>query len=124
VLAAAPGKRILVLGDMGELGSEGRSLHKAVGKGAKEAGIDALLTLGELSAAAAAAFAALVVQGATLGAHAGNLERLSREYRKTMRRARALSDVLLPELDRTVADIETRLEELEQEDAILLRSTR
>jgi V/A-type H+-transporting ATPase subunit D len=76
------------------------------------------------AAAAAAAFAALVAQGATLGALAGNLERLSREYRKSMRRARALSDVLLPELDRTVADIETRLEELEQEDAILLRSTR
>jgi V/A-type H+-transporting ATPase subunit D len=76
------------------------------------------------AAAAAAAFAALVAQGAALGALAGNLERLSREYRKTMRRARALSDVLLPELDRTVADIETRLEELEQEDAILLRSTR
>jgi V/A-type H+-transporting ATPase subunit D len=76
------------------------------------------------AAAAAAAFAALVEQGATLGALAGNLERLSREYRKSMRRARALSDVLLPELDRTVADIETRLEELEQEDAILLRSTR
>jgi V/A-type H+-transporting ATPase subunit D len=76
------------------------------------------------AAAAAGAFAALVEQGATLGALAGNLERLSREYRKTMRRARALSDVLLPEIGRTVADIETRLEELEQEDAILLRSTR
>ena len=74
--------------------------------------------------AAAAAFASLVAQGAALAALAGNLERLSREYRKTVRRARALSDVLLPELDRTIADIETRLEELEQEDAILLRSTR
>ena len=74
--------------------------------------------------AAAAAFASLVAQGAALGALAGNLERLSREYRKTVRRARALSDVLLPELGRTIADIETRLEELEQEDAILLRSTR
>jgi UDP-N-acetylmuramoyl-tripeptide--D-alanyl-D-alanine ligase len=56
VLAAARGKRILVLGDMGELGTEGRSMHEAVGKAAKEAGIDALLTLGELSAASAAAF--------------------------------------------------------------------
>jgi vacuolar-type H+-ATPase subunit D/Vma8 len=32
-----------------------------------------------------------------------------------------LQDVLLPELDRTVCDIETRLEELEQEDAIWMR---
>ncbi len=38
-----------------------------------------------------------------------------------MRRARALQDVLLPELDRTLHDIETRLEELEQEDAIWMR---
>jgi hypothetical protein len=30
--------------------------------------------------------------------------------------------VLLPELDRTLYDIETRLEELEQEDAIWMRS--
>ena len=38
-----------------------------------------------------------------------------------MRRARALQDVLLPEPDRTLSDIETRLEELEQEDAIAMR---
>ena len=38
-----------------------------------------------------------------------------------MRRARALQDVLLPELDRTIYDIENRLEELEQEDAIWMR---
>ena len=56
VLAAAPGRRILVLGDMGELGAQGADLHAAVGKAAKEAGIDALLTLGELSAAASTAF--------------------------------------------------------------------
>ncbi len=56
VLAAASGTRVLVLGDMGELGAEASGLHEAVGKAAKEAGIDALLTLGELSAAATAAF--------------------------------------------------------------------
>jgi UDP-N-acetylmuramoyl-tripeptide--D-alanyl-D-alanine ligase len=56
VLAAATGTRILVLGDMGELGAEGRSLHEAVGAAAREAGIERLLTLGELSEAAAAAF--------------------------------------------------------------------
>ncbi|HEV2685492.1 MAG TPA: V-type ATP synthase subunit D, partial [Actinomycetota bacterium] len=40
------------------------------------------------------------------------------EYRRAVRRVRALQDVLLPELDRDVADIESRLEELEQEDSI------
>ena len=63
-------------------------------------------------------FAALLDAAAPLAAVAGNLERLSLEYRRSVRRARALQDVLLPELDQTVADIETRLEEIEQEDAI------
>jgi UDP-N-acetylmuramoyl-tripeptide--D-alanyl-D-alanine ligase len=56
VLATASGRRVLVLGDMGELGAEAGALHEAVGKAAKEAGVDALMTLGELSAAASAAF--------------------------------------------------------------------
>jgi len=67
------------------------------------------------------AFRQLLAQAAPLAAVAGNLERLQQEYRRAVRRARALQDVLLPELDRTVYDIETRLEELEQEDAIWMR---
>ena len=39
----------------------------------------------------------------------------------SVRRARALQDVLLPEIDRSLYDIETRLDELEQEDAIWMR---
>ncbi len=35
--------------------------------------------------------------------------------------ARALQDVLLPELGRSIRGIETRLEELEQEEAVLMR---
>lgn len=67
------------------------------------------------------AFAALLKQAAALAALSGNLERLFFEYRRSVRRARALQDVLLPEIDRTVYDIETRLEEVEQEDAIWTR---
>ena len=59
--------------------------------------------------------------GSSLAAVGGNLERLSREYRRSVRRARALQDVLLPALERDVAEIETRLEELEQQDAIAMR---
>jgi V/A-type H+-transporting ATPase subunit D len=65
-----------------------------------------------------------VERAAPLAAAAGNLERLSLEYRRAVRRARALSDVLLPELDRDIYEIETRLEELEQEDAISMRRER
>ncbi len=49
VLAARPGTRILVLGDMGELGPDGPALHHEVGEQAKAAGIHRLLCLGELS---------------------------------------------------------------------------
>jgi V/A-type H+-transporting ATPase subunit D len=64
---------------------------------------------------------ALVAAAAPLAAVTGNLERLSREYQRAVRRARALQDVLLPELDRTLWEVETRLEELEQEEAITMR---
>lgn len=66
-------------------------------------------------------FAAVLVRGAELAAMSGNLERLSLEYQRSVRRARALQDVMLPELDRSIGDIESRLEELEQEDAIWMR---
>jgi V/A-type H+/Na+-transporting ATPase subunit D len=67
------------------------------------------------------AFVAVIESAARLAAVSGNLERLSFEYRRSVRRARALQDVLLPELDRAVYGIEGRLEELEQEDAISMR---
>lgn len=55
-LAAWPGKRVLVFGDMGELGEEALRLHQEIGAYAKQAGLDRLLALGELSQAAARAF--------------------------------------------------------------------
>ena len=67
------------------------------------------------------AFVALMAATAPLAAVTGNLVRLSQEYRRSVRRARALQDVLLPELGRNIHGIETRLEELEQEEAILMR---
>ena len=67
------------------------------------------------------AFVALLAAAAPLAAVTGNLERLSLEYRRSVRRARALQDVLLPELGRELYGVETRLEELEQEDALAMR---
>lgn len=66
-------------------------------------------------------FALLLREAAPLAAHAGNLERLRQEYRRTERRARALEEVLMPEMDATIAGLETRLEEMEQEEAIRVR---
>jgi V/A-type H+/Na+-transporting ATPase subunit D len=64
------------------------------------------------------AFSAVLTAAAMLAAVSGNLERLSLEYRRSVRRARALQDVMLPELDQSILDIDNRLEELEREDAV------
>ena len=58
VLAARPGRRILVLGDMGELGPGAVELHRTIGEAARAAGIDRLLALGELSRHAVEGFGA------------------------------------------------------------------
>lgn len=67
------------------------------------------------------AFAALVAELVAMAAISGNLERLYREYRHSVRRMRALQDVLLPELDSTIKTIEAQLEELEQDEALWVR---
>ena len=56
VLAAAGGRTLLVLGDMGEVGAEGPRFHAEVGHYARERGVAALYGLGEATREAVAAF--------------------------------------------------------------------
>jgi UDP-N-acetylmuramyl pentapeptide synthase len=56
LLAQAPTPRLLVLGDMGEVGEQGPQFHQEVGAYAKACGVDQLFTLGELSQHSADAF--------------------------------------------------------------------
>jgi UDP-N-acetylmuramoyl-tripeptide--D-alanyl-D-alanine ligase len=56
VLAELPAPRLLVLGDMGEVGNQGPEFHTEVGAYAAERGLDALYTLGHLSLHASEAF--------------------------------------------------------------------
>lgn len=56
VLASMPGQKLLVIGDMGELGAEASAHHVLIGSKAKHAGIDKLFALGELSMNAVLAF--------------------------------------------------------------------
>ena len=56
VLAELPGPRLLVLGDMGEVGHEGPQFHAEAGRYAKAKGIEHLLAIGSLATCATEAF--------------------------------------------------------------------
>ena len=56
VLAACQAPTVLVLGDMGEVGTQGPQFHREIGAYARERGVGALFALGEASREAVAAF--------------------------------------------------------------------
>jgi UDP-N-acetylmuramoyl-tripeptide--D-alanyl-D-alanine ligase len=69
LLATAPAPRILVLGDMGEVGDRGPAFHREVGEYARSRGIDTLLGLGELAHQSVVAFG-------PRGTHCADIDRL------------------------------------------------
>jgi UDP-N-acetylmuramoyl-tripeptide--D-alanyl-D-alanine ligase len=74
VLAQSAGRKLLVLGDMGELGAAAPQLHTELGRYARAAGVERLLAVGEQAAATAEAFGS----GAR---HYGRVEELVAELR-------------------------------------------
>src|SRR5690606_15573702 len=56
VLAELPAPRLLVRGDMGEVGDQGPQFHAEAGRHARDCGIEQLFALGAQSAHAATAF--------------------------------------------------------------------
>ena len=81
------------------------------------ASLDALHLTPEAKAAAAA-FGRLAGTMLETGLLAGNLLRLAREYRRTERRAKALENVLLPEVSAMLRHVNEQLDALDQEEAI------
>ena len=69
-----------------------------------------------------AAYERLVAAHVPLAACVGNLRRLVREYVRTERRARALENVVLPDLDGTLRFIEEQLDAVDQEEALRVRN--
>ena len=67
------------------------------------------------------AFERLLERSGELAGVAGNLYRLMAEYRLTERRARALENIILPEIEQLLKDMTTHLEEVDLEDAIRVR---
>ncbi len=78
VLATAPGETWLVLGDMGELGTEAAALHREAGRRARHAGIDRVFGLGELAQEAVDAFGDRGMAFDTLAALLAGLDALRR----------------------------------------------
>ncbi len=74
VLAALPGPRWLVLGDMGEVGDQGPAFHAEVGAYARERGLDALWTAGSACEAAATAYGAAARRYADAAALCADLD--------------------------------------------------
>lgn len=60
VLAAMPAPRVLIMGDMGEVGDNGPEFHREVGAYARERRIDALYALGDAARESCAAFGAAI----------------------------------------------------------------
>jgi UDP-N-acetylmuramoyl-tripeptide--D-alanyl-D-alanine ligase len=73
VLAQAAAPRVLVLGDMGEVGDQGVQFHQEIGAYARQRGIQHMLTLGELARHAAASFNA-TAGGNGAAAHFADIE--------------------------------------------------
>lgn len=63
-------------------------------------------------------FQQLVRLAAVLAGISGNLYRLLDEYRRTERRARALENVIIPEMSTRLRELTSQLEELDQEDIV------
>ena len=72
--------------------------------------------------ACAEAFRRLALDLARQAARSANLRRLIAEYRRTERRARALENVLLPEIGRSLHAIEEQLDVVDQEEAVRIRT--
>jgi len=69
-------------------------------------------------------FADMIQHSAVLAGLSGNLHRLLEEYRLTERRARALENVILPEIEQSLNEMVSYLEEADLEDALRARLQR
>ena len=79
VLSATAGQRILVMGDMAELGDQSQALHRQIGEYALQAGIDQVFTTGTWSAA---------VTDVCNGSHFKNTELLIEALKKALDKTR------------------------------------
>ena len=78
-LSGFPGRKVAVLGDMGELGKDELALHHEVGAFAKEAGVELLIAVGELSRSTAGGYGEGAVHFGTVEEAAKGIHAMLRE---------------------------------------------
>jgi V/A-type H+-transporting ATPase subunit D len=74
--------------------------------------------------ACAARFQELVAEAAVIAGLTVSLRIMARDYIRTERRARALENVLLPEIDADIRFVDSQLEAIDQEESIRVREAR
>lgn len=75
-------------------------------------------------AACAERFTALAVRAAEMAGLSASLRLMARDYVRTERRARALENVILPEIEADIRYVEGQLESIDQEESIRVREAR
>lgn len=75
-------------------------------------------------AACARLFAGLAAQAAEMAGLSASLRVMSRDYVRTERRARALENVILPEIEADIRFVDAQLESIDQEESIRVREAR
>ena len=100
VLAACPAPTVLVLGDMGELGSRSAEFHRDIGAYARRQKISSLFAIGDATRETVAAFGAA-------GAHASSLDDLLRMLRAsaTPQATLLVKGSRFMQMERVVADL-------------------
>ncbi len=94
VLADLPAPRLLVLGDMGEVGDQGPAFHAEAGQYAAEKKIENLLLVGVESAHAATAFVAVADAATQAVQHVASMDALLPVVKEMLRRGGASSVVV------------------------------
>ena len=75
-------------------------------------------------AACARLFAGLAARAAEMAALSASLRVMARDYVRTERRARALENVILPEIEADIRFVDAQLESIDQEESIRVREAR
>ena len=104
VLGDMPGYRVMVVGDMAELGEEAEQCHREVGLAAKAAGVDRVLSVGSLSA--------YISESSGVGEHFDNKTALTERLRTLLSEHRELTVLIKGSRSAAMEQVVQNLQEM------------